>query len=109
MIRFWNAIKGRLPWAGSSASFDLLHSTERMRAILDRERMRADRGNATFALLTFTVHRSADAGDIAALARVLCGRIRATDDAGGVAARIVQLAGVGLGVGDEAREIAGRD
>src|SRR5262245_54025950 len=82
MIRIWNVLMGRLPWAGSSAPENFLHSTERMRVLLDRERMRADRGNATFALLTFTIHRSADAGDLATLADVLSNRIRATDDAG---------------------------
>ncbi|MGD9722715.1 MAG: sugar transferase [Pirellulales bacterium] len=89
MIRIWNIFKGRLPWAGSGAPHDQLHSTERMRAILDRERMRADRGNASFALLTFTIHRSAEAGDLATLAGILSDRIRATDDAGLLGARRV--------------------
>ncbi len=60
----------------------LLHSVDRMRAILDRERMRSDRGNATFAVLTLTVSARCESSDISALARVLHDRLRATDDAG---------------------------
>ena len=61
---------------------DMLHSAERMQAILDRERMRADRGNSSFALLTFTLARRADRADLGTLAQTLHDRIRATDDAG---------------------------
>jgi lipopolysaccharide/colanic/teichoic acid biosynthesis glycosyltransferase len=59
-----------------------LHSSEKMQAILDRERMRSDRGGASFTLLTFTFSRHASKRDLDALAIALHGRIRLTDDAG---------------------------
>ncbi len=59
-----------------------LHSVEKMQAILDRERMRSDRGGASFTLLTFTFTRHASKRDLDALASALHGRIRLTDDAG---------------------------
>jgi lipopolysaccharide/colanic/teichoic acid biosynthesis glycosyltransferase len=59
-----------------------LHSMERMRAILDRERMRSDRGNSMFALLTFTFSEPCDKGRFESLGQVLKQRLRVTDDAG---------------------------
>ena len=58
-----------------------LHSVERMQAIIDRERVRSDRGSSKFALLVFTVP-SRGGQELDALARVLEHRIRVTDDAG---------------------------
>jgi hypothetical protein len=69
-------------WNRPDNSDWLLHSVDRMRAILDRERMRSDRGNATFAVLTLTLSPRCDESDISTLARVLHDRLRATDDAG---------------------------
>jgi lipopolysaccharide/colanic/teichoic acid biosynthesis glycosyltransferase len=66
---------------------DLLHSVERMRAILHRERQRADRGKSSFALLALTFPARCDEEQAAALGRVLRDRIRVTDDAGWIAAR----------------------
>mgnify|MGYP002621699580 CR=1 FL=1 len=66
--------------AGEAA--DLIHSVDRMRAILDRERMRSDRGRSSFALVAFTFARNAPSARLAVLARILVKRIRATDDAG---------------------------
>jgi lipopolysaccharide/colanic/teichoic acid biosynthesis glycosyltransferase len=60
-----------------------------MRAILDRERMRSDRGNSTFALLTLTLTTSHCKRDLAVLASVVRDRIRATDDAGLLRPRVV--------------------
>jgi lipopolysaccharide/colanic/teichoic acid biosynthesis glycosyltransferase len=53
-----------------------------MRGILDRERMRSDRFKSSFALLTFTFSPHADERDVATLARILCDRVRTTDDVG---------------------------
>jgi lipopolysaccharide/colanic/teichoic acid biosynthesis glycosyltransferase len=69
----------------------LLHSVDRMRAILDRERMRSDRGNATFAVLTLTLSPRSDNSDISTLARVLHDRLRATDDAGLLSANSIGI------------------
>lgn len=60
----------------------LLHSQERMRAILDRERMKCDRGSSSFALLTLTLSPRVDSAVLVTLARILHDRIRVTDDAG---------------------------
>lgn len=68
-----------------------LHSIERMQAILHRERMRCDRGNSSFALLTMTFPRPWDASESESLGRVICQRIRATDDAGVLGPRQVGL------------------
>lgn len=59
-----------------------LHSTDRMQGLLLRERMRSDRGNSTFALLTLTFSHSMRSVELNALAEILSARIRATDDAG---------------------------
>lgn len=53
-----------------------------MRAILNRERMRADRSDSSFALLTLTLSSRAGDGELAELTTVVCNRIRSTDDAG---------------------------
>jgi lipopolysaccharide/colanic/teichoic acid biosynthesis glycosyltransferase len=75
-------LRGWLPSAGRGKPIDLLHSVDRMRAILDRERMRSDRGNSTFALLTLSLGRPVKRNDLPLLAGTVQGRIRATDDAG---------------------------
>ncbi len=61
---------------------DSLHSMERMRAILDRERMRSDRGNSMFALLTFMLAEPYSDEQFECLGQVLKQRLRVTDDAG---------------------------
>ena len=58
------------------------HSVDRMRAILNRERMRADRSDSSFALLTLTLSSRVVDGELTELAGVICDRIRSTDDAG---------------------------
>jgi lipopolysaccharide/colanic/teichoic acid biosynthesis glycosyltransferase len=58
-----------------------LHSVERMQAIIERERVRSDRGGSKFALLVFTLP-TRGSQELDALARVLEHRIRVTDDAG---------------------------
>jgi lipopolysaccharide/colanic/teichoic acid biosynthesis glycosyltransferase len=59
-----------------------LHSTDRMQGLLQRERMRSDRGNSTFALLSLTFSHNLRPGELQVVSDVLAGRIRATDDAG---------------------------
>jgi len=59
-----------------------LHSIERMRAILERERMRADRGNSCFTLLTLTLSPRMTHEQLKVLSEILTNRIRVTDDAG---------------------------
>jgi lipopolysaccharide/colanic/teichoic acid biosynthesis glycosyltransferase len=82
MIRIPRLLPEWLRSAGPSAARQQLNSTEKMQAIIDRERMRSDRGNASFTLLTFTFPRRATNRDVDALAAALLGRIRLTDDAG---------------------------
>jgi lipopolysaccharide/colanic/teichoic acid biosynthesis glycosyltransferase len=71
-------------------SYDGLHSIELMRAILDRERMRSDRFQSSFALLTLSFSSSMN-GESAGLGRILRKRIRATDEAGFLSPRRVGL------------------
>jgi lipopolysaccharide/colanic/teichoic acid biosynthesis glycosyltransferase len=66
-----------------------LHSVERMRAILERERMRADRGSSYFALLSFTLANHEVARTLDDLGGILGRRVRATDDAGMLGPRSV--------------------
>src|SRR5262245_34632144 len=68
-----------------------LHSAERMQAILSRERMRADRGNLGFALLTFSLAKRRDEQHLATLGSVICNRIRLTDDAGHLGRRRIGI------------------
>lgn len=82
MIRIARILPEWLRLAGPSPARQQLNSTEKMQAILDRERMRSDRGGASFTLLTFTFPRRASNRDVDALAAALLGRIRLTDDAG---------------------------
>jgi lipopolysaccharide/colanic/teichoic acid biosynthesis glycosyltransferase len=82
MIRIPRLLPEWLRSAGRCAARQQLNSTEKMQAILDRERMRSDRGGASFTLLTFTFPRRASNRDFDALAAALLGRIRLTDDAG---------------------------
>jgi hypothetical protein len=58
-----------------------------MHSILNRERLRADRGAASFSLLTLTFPVRCAETELAAIAGVLRGRLRVTDDAGWIAAR----------------------
>ncbi len=82
MIRIPRVFPDWLRSAGRVPARQQLNSLEKMQAILDRERMRSDRGGASFALLTFTFARHTSNRDIDALAAALLGRIRLTDDAG---------------------------
>jgi lipopolysaccharide/colanic/teichoic acid biosynthesis glycosyltransferase len=61
---------------------DFLHSVERMQAILERERMRCDRGSSSFALLTLTFATRLGKAERLDIARTLQDRLRITDDAG---------------------------
>jgi lipopolysaccharide/colanic/teichoic acid biosynthesis glycosyltransferase len=76
MLRGWRA---SISLAKGS---DSLYSVEEMRRILDRERMRSDRGNSTFTLLTYTFPTPCGATELAAMAKVFRNRLRMTDDAG---------------------------
>jgi lipopolysaccharide/colanic/teichoic acid biosynthesis glycosyltransferase len=60
-----------------------------MRAILDRERMRCDRGRSTFVLLKLTLSRHCEESELAVVARIVSDRIRLTDDAGLLGARSI--------------------
>ncbi len=82
MIRIPKLFPEWLSSAGRGQAREQLFSLEKTQAILDRERMRSDRGGASFTLLTFTFSRHASKRDIDALAVALHGRIRLTDDAG---------------------------
>lgn len=53
-----------------------------MQQLLARERMRSDRGDSVFSLLTFTRSARLTTEELAALDAVFSARIRATDDAG---------------------------
>ena len=59
-----------------------LHNSARMQQLLARERMRSDRGDSIFSLLTFSSAARLSAVELAKLDGVLSARIRATDDAG---------------------------
>ena len=72
-------------WFASQSGDDTplpLHSIDRMRAILERERMRADRGNSCFALLSLTLSPRMSREQLKVLSDILANRIRVTDDAG---------------------------
>lgn len=62
-----------------------LYSIERMRSIVKRERLRADRGSACFSILTLNLPRPYRQRDVIAIAKVLQKRIRSTDEAGHLA------------------------
>ena len=70
---------------------DSLHSVDRINAILERERLRSDRGNSSFALLTLTLFTPYETRDLISLARVIHRRIRVTDDAGRLAPRQIGI------------------
>jgi lipopolysaccharide/colanic/teichoic acid biosynthesis glycosyltransferase len=82
MIRVTKWLQDWLPFSGSAQGCRALHTEDQMRAILDRERMRSDRGSSRFALLTLTFSRSRGGPDLATLARIFDERLRSTDDAG---------------------------
>jgi lipopolysaccharide/colanic/teichoic acid biosynthesis glycosyltransferase len=63
-------------------AIDFLHSVDRTQAILERERMRCDRGNSSFALLTLTFAARLGKSERVDIARTLQDRLRITDDAG---------------------------
>jgi len=64
-------------------SFRGLHSAERLRDILDRERARADRTGDQFSLLAFAAaERTTTPGTLARLVKVLERRLRFTDEIG---------------------------
>jgi lipopolysaccharide/colanic/teichoic acid biosynthesis glycosyltransferase len=65
-----------------ASSLDFLNSIERMRGILDRERMRADRGNTMFTLVTFTCAETVETEYLTTLGRIAQERVRTTDDVG---------------------------
>ncbi len=82
MIRVTKWLQDWLPFSGSAQACRPLHTEDQMRAILDRERMRSDRGNSRFALLTLTFSRAHGGLDLPTLTRIFHERLRSTDDAG---------------------------
>jgi len=83
MIRLRKITKAmRRRRAKKTSPLAFLHSVERMRGILDRERMRADRGNSMFTLVTFTLPDSTSAEDLAQLGTIAQQRVRTTDEVG---------------------------
>ena len=82
MIRFIKKVTTFLRGEAGVSSLDFLNSVERMRNILDRERMRADRGNTMFTLVTFTCADTVEDEYLATLGRIAQQRIRTTDDVG---------------------------
>ncbi|MBI2824601.1 MAG: sugar transferase [Planctomycetia bacterium] len=91
MIRLTNLFRRRGSSTNRADWQDTLHSVDRMRAILERERMRADRGNSSFALVTFTFPGPCNDATLSTLARILGERLRATDDAGLMSPRRVGI------------------
>jgi len=82
MNRIFQLARSLVRGPNSEPAVESLHSVERMRGIIDRERMRSDRGNSMFALLTFTLDEPVDAALLVCLGQVLKVRLRVTDDAG---------------------------
>lgn len=87
LMRSRKLLHGWLPQATRLPARESLHSVECMQAILNRERLRSDRGTSRFSLLTLTFSKRWDKRHLRTLARVLGERIRATDDAGVLDAR----------------------
>ena len=81
MIRLFKTIKTFLR-GDAGTSLEFLNSVERMRGILDRERMRADRGNTMFTLVTFTCPEKVEMECLVALGQIAIDRVRTTDDVG---------------------------
>lgn len=82
MIRIRKLLTRRRPHVDHPSGSGWLFNAEQMRRILDRERMRSDRGNSRFSLLTFTFPQPCSPAQLADVERVLRKRLRATDDAG---------------------------
>lgn len=66
----------------SSYEVTPLHTSGQLRRIMDRERMRCDRGHSTFCLVTFNFPSCLNVVDQNALASICHQRLRLTDDAG---------------------------
>jgi lipopolysaccharide/colanic/teichoic acid biosynthesis glycosyltransferase len=69
-------------WTHRHGGIEFLHSIDRTQAILERERLRCDRGHSNFALLTFTFAARLSESERTAIAKTLRDRLRVTDDAG---------------------------
>jgi hypothetical protein len=76
LLRLWPARRD------SSAALADLRSAAEMRETLERERMRADRSGASFAVVVFRLTERDSRRQLAALAAILRERLRATDVAG---------------------------
>jgi lipopolysaccharide/colanic/teichoic acid biosynthesis glycosyltransferase len=82
MARIQSILRQLFQFIGRRSAPNGLHSPERMSEILERERMRADRGHSSFSLVTFTYPTTCDANELEALSKLFYYRLRATDDAG---------------------------
>lgn len=91
MIRLRKMLPWWIPWTRVGNACNSLHSAARMRAILDRERMRSDRGNSTFAVLTLNFSKQREELDLPTLAQIFRDRLRATDDAGLLGSRHIAV------------------
>jgi lipopolysaccharide/colanic/teichoic acid biosynthesis glycosyltransferase len=81
-LREWLARWRGAPWLASRVT-DSLPPVERFRALVARERMRADRSGSTFSVLVLTVaHQTNAAGELSRLAEFLLQRLRETDEVG---------------------------
>lgn len=79
MSKFFNPFVHLRP----AKALSRIHSAERFRAILERERARSDRNGHQFSLIAFDVgNPEADGAYVQHLTHVLTGRIRSTDEAG---------------------------
>ncbi len=76
LIQAWKITRRRPP------SGRVLHSAARISAILDRERMRSERGRAEFSLLTLTFPNPLRDTYHAPLLQILDGRLRLLDEVG---------------------------
>jgi exopolysaccharide biosynthesis polyprenyl glycosylphosphotransferase len=81
MIRARKLFAGWILPAEFKTQCSWLHSVERMQAIVNRERLRADRGQTCFSTLTLNLTHYRER-DVNTVARTLQERIRVTDDAG---------------------------
>lgn len=82
MIRLKSLLQLCFSPSDRPAACDWLLSVEQMQRVLDRERMRSDRGASSFSLVEFAFESACKTHELAALAKILRQRIRATDNAG---------------------------
>jgi lipopolysaccharide/colanic/teichoic acid biosynthesis glycosyltransferase len=91
MLQLRKLLRRRLVSPGGSFASDSFYSLEQMRKALESERLRSDRGNSDFSLLTLTYPSACDAVELAMMARIFRRRLRLTDQAGLLAPRRIGI------------------